>query len=226
MSSLTSSPVLGSSGIWPEQKSRSPAADRLLVGADGCRGGVGLDLSAVGHGRQTTEPKLAPLAPPETKYARSGDVHIAYQVFGEGDLDLVLVPGFVTHVELIWEPEPSRSLPRGARVVRSRDQLRPPRLRAVGPGGRRADARGAHGRRARGDGRRRLGAGGADGDLRGRPDEHPVRRHLSRARRGARLLRRDGPLDRGRRLPVRPAGRGSGRVGLRADPAPLGRRAP
>jgi class 3 adenylate cyclase len=34
-------------------------------------------------------------------------VHIAYQVFGEGDLDLVLVPGFVTHVELIWESEPS-----------------------------------------------------------------------------------------------------------------------
>jgi class 3 adenylate cyclase len=34
-------------------------------------------------------------------------VHIAYQVFGDGDLDLVLVPGFVTHVELIWESEPS-----------------------------------------------------------------------------------------------------------------------
>ena len=34
-------------------------------------------------------------------------MHIAYQVFGEGDLDLVLVPGFVTHVELIWESEPS-----------------------------------------------------------------------------------------------------------------------
>jgi class 3 adenylate cyclase len=34
-------------------------------------------------------------------------VHIAYQVFGEGDLDLVLVPGFVTHVELIWEAEPA-----------------------------------------------------------------------------------------------------------------------
>ena len=34
-------------------------------------------------------------------------MHIAYQVFGEGDLDLVLVPGFVTHVELIWEAEPS-----------------------------------------------------------------------------------------------------------------------
>ena len=34
-------------------------------------------------------------------------MHIAYQVFGEGDLDLVLVPGFVTHVELIWEAEPA-----------------------------------------------------------------------------------------------------------------------
>src|SRR5205085_307655 len=33
--------------------------------------------------------------------------HIAYQVFGGGDLDLVLVPGYVTHVELVWEHEPS-----------------------------------------------------------------------------------------------------------------------
>ena len=45
--------------------------------------------------------------PSETRYARSGDVHVAYQEFGGGDLDLVLVPGFVTHVELIWESEPS-----------------------------------------------------------------------------------------------------------------------
>src|SRR4051794_5900752 len=45
---------------------------------------------------------------PETKYARSGDVHIAYQVFGEGDLDLVLVNGFTTHIELVWEHEPAR----------------------------------------------------------------------------------------------------------------------
>jgi class 3 adenylate cyclase len=40
---------------------------------------------------------------PETQYARSGDVHVAYQVFGEGELDVVLVPGFITHVELVWE---------------------------------------------------------------------------------------------------------------------------
>jgi hypothetical protein len=43
---------------------------------------------------------------PETRYARSGDVHLAYQVFGEGELDIVIVNGFVTHVELVWENEP------------------------------------------------------------------------------------------------------------------------
>jgi class 3 adenylate cyclase len=47
-----------------------------------------------------------PIATPETRYARSGEVHIAYQVFGEGDFDLVLVPGFTTHVELVWEYPP------------------------------------------------------------------------------------------------------------------------
>jgi len=34
------------------------------------------------------------------RYARSGDVNIAYQVTGDGELDLVLVPGFVSHLEL------------------------------------------------------------------------------------------------------------------------------
>lgn len=39
---------------------------------------------------------------PETRYARSGDVNIAYQVTGDGPFDVVLVPGFVTDVELAW----------------------------------------------------------------------------------------------------------------------------
>jgi hypothetical protein len=38
----------------------------------------------------------------ETRYARSGDVSIAYQVTGEGPFDVVYVPGFVSHVELTW----------------------------------------------------------------------------------------------------------------------------
>ncbi len=39
----------------------------------------------------------------ETRYARSGDVHIAYRVFGDGPRDIILVPGTVSHVELYWE---------------------------------------------------------------------------------------------------------------------------
>jgi pimeloyl-ACP methyl ester carboxylesterase len=41
--------------------------------------------------------------PPETRYARSGDVNIAYQVVGQGPRDLVLVPGWVSNVEVFWE---------------------------------------------------------------------------------------------------------------------------
>lgn len=40
---------------------------------------------------------------PKTHYARSGGVHIAYQVVGQGPFDLVYVPGWVSHVELAWE---------------------------------------------------------------------------------------------------------------------------
>jgi pimeloyl-ACP methyl ester carboxylesterase len=43
---------------------------------------------------------------PETRYAKSGDVSIAYQVLGDGPLDLVLVPGAISHLEVWWE-EPS-----------------------------------------------------------------------------------------------------------------------
>ena len=39
---------------------------------------------------------------PETHYAVSGDVHIAYQLVGDGPFDLVFVPGYVTHMELQW----------------------------------------------------------------------------------------------------------------------------
>jgi len=38
-----------------------------------------------------------------TKYAKSGDVYIAYRVFGSGPRDVILVPGTVSHVELYWE---------------------------------------------------------------------------------------------------------------------------
>jgi class 3 adenylate cyclase len=43
---------------------------------------------------------------PETRYALSGDVHIAYQVVGDGPIDLVYVPAWISQVEHYWE-EPS-----------------------------------------------------------------------------------------------------------------------
>ena len=56
---------------------------------------------------------------PETRYARSGDVNIAYQVFGQGDLHLVLVPGWVSNVEVSWDdPALARFLERLASFAR------------------------------------------------------------------------------------------------------------
>ena len=56
---------------------------------------------------------------PETRYAKSGDVHIAYQVTGGGPLDLVLVPGFVSNVEAVWNaPARARFLQRLASFSR------------------------------------------------------------------------------------------------------------
>src|SRR3990172_1902362 len=46
------------------------------------------------------------MATPPTRYAKSGDVNVAYQVFGAGAIDLVYVPAWATHVEIAWE-EPS-----------------------------------------------------------------------------------------------------------------------
>jgi class 3 adenylate cyclase len=40
---------------------------------------------------------------PQTRYARSGDVGIAYQVYGEGETDLVVAFPFVSHLDLLWE---------------------------------------------------------------------------------------------------------------------------
>jgi pimeloyl-ACP methyl ester carboxylesterase len=40
---------------------------------------------------------------PEIRYAKSGDVHIAYRVFGSGSLDIVYIPGFISNIETYWE---------------------------------------------------------------------------------------------------------------------------
>jgi pimeloyl-ACP methyl ester carboxylesterase len=63
-----------------------------------------------GHRRlaPTVSDRENPVMAPETRYATSGEVSIAYQVVGDGPFDIVFVPGFVSNVELGWNI-PSRA---------------------------------------------------------------------------------------------------------------------
>src|ERR1019366_5787489 len=64
---------------------------------------------------------MSDFALPVTRYALNGDVSIAYQVMGDGPVDIILVPGVVSHVEFLHEiPGYTaflRRLSRFARVV-------------------------------------------------------------------------------------------------------------
>lgn len=59
------------------------------------------------------------MQPPETKYASSRDLHIAYQVVGDGDIDIVFPPAWFSNIEILWEwPEAERFLRRLATFCR------------------------------------------------------------------------------------------------------------
>src|SRR4051794_31386710 len=47
--------------------------------------------------------RMSDYVPPETRYAQSGDVNIAYQVMGAGPVDIIMVPGLVSHIEFQHE---------------------------------------------------------------------------------------------------------------------------
>jgi hypothetical protein len=116
---------------------------------------------------------------PVTRCAKSDDVHIAYQVLGSGPLDVVVVPGFVSHLELDWQnPVTARLRSRLTSFVRvvvfdKRGTGMSDRVSGPGPA-----ARAAHGRRPCRHGRRRGRAGGAQGPVGGRSDGRPLRGHL------------------------------------------------
>lgn len=78
---------------------------------------IDLPLSSEPEPLTAHQPELA--RPPETMYARSGDVNIAYQVIGDGPIDLVFVMGWVSHLEYFWrEPSFARFLLRLASFAR------------------------------------------------------------------------------------------------------------
>lgn len=56
---------------------------------------------------------------PRTGYARNGDIRVAYQVMGDGPIDLLMTPGYVSHLDLWWLlPEAARFLERLASFSR------------------------------------------------------------------------------------------------------------
>jgi pimeloyl-ACP methyl ester carboxylesterase/DNA-binding winged helix-turn-helix (wHTH) protein len=76
-------------------------------------------LSGIGEHKISDKFNLRLERPPETMYARSGDVNIAYQVIGDGPFDLVFVMGWVSHLEYFWrEPSFARFLLRLASFSR------------------------------------------------------------------------------------------------------------
>lgn len=61
---------------------------------------------ALGGSRPRRPARSAAFAPPQTHYVQSDDgIHIAYQVIGQGERDILYVPGLMSHLELLWEDE-------------------------------------------------------------------------------------------------------------------------
>ena len=84
-----------------------------------------------GEARAGVEGPMTEFEMPETQYAQSGDLSIAYQVLGDGPIDVVFVSGFVSHQELAWELPLTMPIQQ-RRVVRASDHVRQARHRAVG----------------------------------------------------------------------------------------------
>ena len=98
---------------------------------------------------------------PDVRYARSGDVAIAYEVVGDGPIRHRLCPGICGRAAVDVGIPLSRLVHRAARDVLTRDHARQARDRSLRPGARRSHARDAHGRPAGRDGCSGVRAGAA-----------------------------------------------------------------
>ena len=59
--------------------------------------------------RQDSRQSVGAFVQPITQYAKSGDIRIAYQVFGEGPVNVVLAPPFVSSIENYWDERKLRA---------------------------------------------------------------------------------------------------------------------
>lgn len=140
----------------------------------------------------------------EIRYARSGDVHIAYTVMGQGLLDLIVVPSWASNIGFVRGGSARSPSEQAVGVFQPADRLRQAGYGTLRPAGRIADARGTYGRRAGGHGRGGLTTSGLVGVLGRRTDECAVRGHLSRSGDLPDPLRNDGRLHPDARAPLAP----------------------
>jgi DNA-binding winged helix-turn-helix (wHTH) protein len=61
-------------------------------------------------GDEANAEETTPSAAPPIRYAKSGDVHIAYRIFGNGPRDIVMIPGTLSHLEIYWATPAYRHL--------------------------------------------------------------------------------------------------------------------
>lgn len=84
-----------------EIKSRRSANPSVSAGRKAAKASAFPSGSALSTGDQALDWEVA-TSPPKTQYARCGDIHIAYQVFGDGPINLMIVPGFISNVDNCW----------------------------------------------------------------------------------------------------------------------------
>lgn len=96
--------------LWPDTIASEDSLAQLARSARSALGQTGQDaiVNIPRRGYRFDLPVEAKMpeqaAPrPEVHYAMSGDIHIAYQVVGEGPIDLIYAPGWVSHLEYGWE---------------------------------------------------------------------------------------------------------------------------
>ncbi len=140
---------------------------------------------------------------PEIRYAKSGDVHLAYQVVGDATSRPRARPGLGLSPRVRVGGAAFLAFPAPPGFLLATDLARPPWHRAFRSRGRAAVAGAADGRCAGGDGRGRIAARGDLRHLRGRADGHDVRGDVSRARLCARALRDVRPAHSGCGLSAR-----------------------
>src|SRR5438309_1574056 len=88
------------------ETSSAEQATRVMPASPHLSDSAGTEIPRQIVPRRESETRVIDKIRPETKYARSGEINIAYQVIGDGPVDIVYVPGWVSHLEYGWE-EPS-----------------------------------------------------------------------------------------------------------------------